>query len=84
MGQRKGTIPMEAKQKMSEISQKAMDDAAEVAALCETVAQYILRLEEKARGTWAAMAMEDLADAAIDIKTRAKELIQTEEELINE
>lgn len=75
---------MEATKKVSEISQKAMDDAAEVAALCETVAQYILRLEEKARGTWAPMAMEDLADAAIDIKTRAKELIQVEGGVSNE
>lgn len=62
----------------------AITDASEVAALCETVAQYVLRLRGKAHGTWAAMAMDDLADTAIDIKTRANDLIKSEEDVTHE
>jgi hypothetical protein len=69
---------MEAEQKLRN-PKDAVLDASEVAGLCETVTQHVLRLREKAHGTWAVMAMEDLADTAIDIKTRAKELIEFEE-----
>ena len=55
-------------------SDRSIEEAAEVAAMCETAAQYLLRLKEKANGTWGAMALEDLADMAIDIKTAAKEV----------
>ena len=56
-------------------------DAIEVAALCETAAQYLMRLKESARGTWAAMAMEDLVDAAVDIKAAAKALTGEKEDV---
>ena len=53
---------------------RAIEEAAEVAALCEVAAQYLVRLRERAKGDWAGMAIDDLTDMAQDIQAAAKEV----------
>jgi len=72
---------METKLKADQgVADGAKAEAAEVAALCETAAQYLMRLKERANGRWGSMAMEDLVDAAVDIKAAARELVDGSKE----
>lgn len=72
------------KKNLLELPSAAVREATEVAALCETAAQYLMRLKERAHGTWAAMAMEDLVDTAVDIKASARDLIEQQEGVTHE